>query len=103
VPAIIGPAAYLPDGGAADTGTFDIGPSAVDTVGGWLPDADMLSPFDAANPVLSWIDPPLLKAVQDAARAAAGDYAENGRRAAQDRRDDVMPNTYISAAPQRRE
>ena len=40
---------------------------------------------------------------QDAARAAAGDYAENGRRAAQDRRDDVMPNTYISAAPQRRE
>ncbi|MGE3931687.1 MAG: UbiD family decarboxylase [Rhodospirillaceae bacterium] len=38
---------------------------------------------------------------QDAARAAAGDYQENARRAAQDRRGDVAPNTYISAAPKR--
>jgi 4-hydroxy-3-polyprenylbenzoate decarboxylase len=36
---------------------------------------------------------------QDAARAAAGEYQENARRAAQDRRSDVAPNTYISAAP----
>nr|WP_081495161.1 M15 family metallopeptidase [Mycolicibacterium chubuense] len=47
-----------------------IGPAAVDTTGGWLPDGTMLSPFDSANPILSQIDPALLTAVQDAARTA---------------------------------
>lgn len=50
--------------------TFDIGPAAVDTTGGWLPDGTMLSPFDVSNPILSQLDPALLQAVQEAARAA---------------------------------
>ena len=49
---------------------LSIGPGAVDTTGGWLPDGTMLSPFDTANPILSHLDPALLQAVQDAARAA---------------------------------
>lgn len=47
-----------------------IGPAAVDTTGGWLPDGTTLSPFDVTNPILSQIDPALLTAVQNAARAA---------------------------------
>ncbi|MFW0152123.1 M15 family metallopeptidase [Mycobacterium sp. smrl_JER01] len=50
-----------------------IGSAAVDTTGGWLPDGTMLSPFDTANPILSQLDPALLTAVQDAARAAEAD------------------------------
>ncbi|MEW5808415.1 MAG: M15 family metallopeptidase [Actinomycetota bacterium] len=49
---------------------LSIGSAAVDTTGGWLPDGTTLSPFDAANPILSQMDPALLRAVQDAARAA---------------------------------
>lgn len=49
---------------------LSIGPGAVDTTGGWLPDGAMISPFDTANPILSQLDPALLQAVQDAARAA---------------------------------
>ncbi len=49
---------------------LSIGPAAVDTTGGWLPDGTMLSPFDTANPILSQLDPALLAAVQNAARAA---------------------------------
>ncbi|GAB3219167.1 M15 family metallopeptidase [Mycolicibacterium hippocampi] len=49
---------------------LSIGPGAVDTTGGWLPDGTMLSPFDTANPILSQLEPALLQAVQDAARAA---------------------------------
>ncbi|WP_370329402.1 M15 family metallopeptidase [Mycolicibacterium hippocampi] len=49
---------------------LSIGPGAVDTTGGWLPDGTMISPFDTANPILSQLDPALLQAVQDAARAA---------------------------------
>ncbi len=49
---------------------LDIGPGAVDTVGGWLPEGVTLSPFDSANPVLSQLDPALLHAVQEAARSA---------------------------------
>jgi hypothetical protein len=48
-----------------------IGPAATDTYSGWLPDDQTLSPFDVSNPVLAQLDPPLLDAVQDAARAAA--------------------------------
>ncbi len=47
-----------------------IGAAAVDTTGGWLPDGVTLSPFDTANPIVSQLDPGLLVAVQDAARAA---------------------------------
>lgn len=50
-----------------------IGPAAVDTTGGWLADGTMLSPFDTANPILSQLDPALLAAVQEAARAAEAD------------------------------
>lgn len=49
---------------------LSIGSAAVDTTGGWLPDGTMLSPFDSANPILSQMNPALLQAVQDAARAA---------------------------------
>jgi hypothetical protein len=51
--------------------TLTIGPAAVDTTGGWLPDGTTLSPFDSANPILSQMDPALLSAIQNAARAAA--------------------------------
>lgn len=49
---------------------LSIGAAAVDTTGGWLPDGTMLSPFDTTNPILSQLDPALLGAVQNAARAA---------------------------------
>jgi zinc D-Ala-D-Ala carboxypeptidase len=47
-----------------------IGPAAIDTYGGWIPDGQTLSPFDVSNPALAQLDPALLKAVQDAANAA---------------------------------
>jgi zinc D-Ala-D-Ala carboxypeptidase len=50
--------------------TLTIGTAATDTFGGWLPDGVALSPFDEPNPVLAHLDPLLLKALQDAARAA---------------------------------
>ncbi|WP_370490347.1 M15 family metallopeptidase [Mycobacterium sp. pV006] len=54
-----------------------IGDAAVDTTSGWLPDGVTLSPIeDAANPILAQLDPNLLRAVQDAARAAAADGVE---------------------------
>ncbi|WP_347221920.1 M15 family metallopeptidase [Mycolicibacterium poriferae] len=49
---------------------LSIGDAAVDTTGGWLPDGVTLSPFDVSNPILSQLDPALLRAVQDAARTA---------------------------------
>lgn len=49
-----------------------MGPAAEDTFAGYLPDGTMLSPFDdAANPMLSRVDPALLSAVQEATTAAA--------------------------------
>ena len=50
-----------------------IGDAATDTVGGWLPADVTLSPFDVSNPIVGWLDPSLLEAVQDAARAAAAE------------------------------
>src|ERR1700752_2466712 len=47
-----------------------IGPAATDTYGGWIPDGQTLSPFDVSNPALAQLDPSLLNAIQDAARAA---------------------------------
>ena len=51
--------------------SLTIGPAATDTYGGWIPDGQTLSPFDVLNPALAQLDPPLLNAIQDAARAAA--------------------------------
>lgn len=53
-----------------------IGPAAQDTVGGWLPDGRTLSPFDVDHPIVGWLDPALLEAVQDAARRAEADGIE---------------------------
>lgn len=66
-------AAQLTNGPAPAGEAFSIGSSATDTIGGYLPDGRMLSPFDATHPVIAWLDPPLLAAVQNAARAAEGD------------------------------
>ncbi|MBV5246032.1 MULTISPECIES: M15 family metallopeptidase [Mycolicibacterium] len=62
------PPAPVPVAPPADT--LSIGTGAVDTTGGWLPDGRPLSPFESANPILSQMDPALLAAVQNAARAA---------------------------------
>ena len=53
-----------------------IGPAAQDTVGGWLPEGRTLSPFDVDHPIVEWLDPALLQAVQDAARRAEADGIE---------------------------
>jgi D-alanyl-D-alanine dipeptidase len=47
-----------------------IGSAATDTFGGWIADGQTLSPFDLSNPALAQLDPSLLNAIQDAARAA---------------------------------
>jgi len=52
---------------------LSIGPAAQDTVAGWLPDGKSLSPFDTDHPIVGWLDPALLRAVQDASRAAEAD------------------------------
>lgn len=62
------PPAPVPVAPPADT--LSIGTGAVDTTGGWLPEGRPLSPFESANPILSQMDPALLAAVQNAARAA---------------------------------
>jgi zinc D-Ala-D-Ala carboxypeptidase len=50
-----------------------IGSAATDTIGGYLPDGRTVTPFDVQNPVIGWIDPALLTAIQNAARSAASD------------------------------
>lgn len=67
------PTAQLTAGPAPDDGAFSIGPAATDTIGGYLPDGQTISPFDVANPVIAWLDPPLLTAIQSAARGAQAD------------------------------
>jgi zinc D-Ala-D-Ala carboxypeptidase len=52
---------------------LSIGPGAADTVGGWLPDGRTLSPFDVSHPIVGWLDPELLAAVQEATRRAEAD------------------------------
>jgi zinc D-Ala-D-Ala carboxypeptidase len=56
--------------------SLTIGTAATDTFGGWLPDGVTLSPFDVSNPVVALLDPLLLKAIQDATRAADADGIE---------------------------
>ncbi len=67
------PAAQLTTGPAPDDETFSIGAAATDTIGGYLPDGQTLSPFDPANPVIAWLEPALLTAIQQAARTAKDD------------------------------
>jgi zinc D-Ala-D-Ala carboxypeptidase len=68
---VIGPglaaAASVPPGAATPT----IGTAGVDTWNGWLPDGRTFSPFDTVSQPVTRLDPLLLKAVQDATRAAA--------------------------------
>jgi hypothetical protein len=58
---------------AADDGAFSIGAGGVDTTGGSIPDGQLVSPFDVANPVVGLLDPALRTAVQQATTAAASD------------------------------
>jgi zinc D-Ala-D-Ala carboxypeptidase len=62
-----------PPGPAAAVEPLNIGAAAADTVGGWLPEGQTLSPFDVSHPIVAWLDPTLLKAVQDATRKAAAE------------------------------
>ncbi len=60
---------------AATTGVWGddrlaIGGGAIDTWNGWLPDGHTFSPFDTASQPVARLDPLLLKAIQDATRAA---------------------------------
>ncbi len=66
------PPAPAPEPVGPATEPLAIGPAAVDTVGGWLPDDTTLSPVDVTNPLVGWLDPGLLTAVQHATREAAG-------------------------------
>jgi zinc D-Ala-D-Ala carboxypeptidase len=67
------PSAQVSAGPAPQGEAFSIGPAATDTVGGYLPDGRTVTPFDAQNPVIAWVDPALLTAIQNAARSAAQD------------------------------
>ena len=70
---LVASAAQLTNGPAPDDEIFSIGRAATDTIGGYLPDGHTLSPFDVSNPVIAWLDPPLLAAIQNAARRAKDD------------------------------
>ena len=67
------PVVQLANGPAPDDDSFSIGPAAADTIGGYVPDNQSVTPFDVTNPVIGWLDPALLAAVQNAARSAASD------------------------------
>lgn len=65
-----------PAGSTSEQDAFTIGTGATDTFGGWMPDGQTLTPFDVSNPVVGWMDPLLLKAIQDASRSTASDGVE---------------------------
>jgi zinc D-Ala-D-Ala carboxypeptidase len=72
--AMTSPPAQLTNGPAPDgDAPFSIGPAITDTIGGYLPDGRTVSPTDVTNPVIEFLDPALLAAIQKAARAAAAD------------------------------
>ena len=56
---------------AGMTNAYGSGAQVKASIGGWIPDGQTLSPFDVSNPALAQLDPPLLNAIQDGARAAA--------------------------------
>ena len=66
------PFVQLANGPAPDDDS-SIGPAATDTTGGYIPDNQTVTPFDVANPVIGWLDPSLLTAIQNAARSATSD------------------------------
>jgi zinc D-Ala-D-Ala carboxypeptidase len=70
---VIGGAATTPQTGApaGTSGAMTIGSAGVDTWNGWLPDGKTFSPFDTVSQPVARLDPLLLRAVQDATRAAA--------------------------------
>lgn len=68
----IGQAAAWSITGASPDAALTVGPAANDTVGGFIADDRLLSPFDVENPAMSRLDPLLRKAIQDAARHAQG-------------------------------
>ncbi|WP_319447977.1 MULTISPECIES: D-alanyl-D-alanine carboxypeptidase family protein [unclassified Mycobacterium] len=70
---VIGGAATTPPTGAASEtpDAMTIGSAGVDTWSGWLPDGKTFSPFDTVSQPITRLDPLLLRAVQDATRAAA--------------------------------
>lgn len=73
---LIGCSTPAPQPVAAQVGpaeALSIGTGAVDTMGGSLPDGQLISPFDVANPVVGFLDPLVLKAIQDATQAASTD------------------------------
>ena len=74
VPLAIGPAVgYSASSNPGPDDALSIGSAAIDTTGGSIPDGQMVSPLDVGNPVVGLLDPLLLRAIQDAARAAADD------------------------------
>jgi hypothetical protein len=92
-----------PVGPAAAVEPLSIGAAAVDTTGGSIPDGQMVSPFAVENPVVGFLDPSLLTAIQDATRAAAADGVDvmltSGWRSTgfQERLFDQAVTTYGSA------
>jgi uncharacterized protein YaiE (UPF0345 family) len=73
-PLALGPSASLASSNVAPEGeVISIGSAAVDTTGGSIPVGQMISPFDVGNPVVGFLQPALLAAIGDAARAAAAD------------------------------
>jgi hypothetical protein len=74
-PLAVGPAS-VPSSGSidpADADALSVGTGAVDTTGGSIPEGQMVSPFDAKNPVVGFLDPLLRNAIQDATQAAAAE------------------------------
>ena len=71
--ALAAPVVQMANGPAPDGDSFSIGPAAADTIGGYIPDNQTVTAFDVTNPVIGWLDPRLLAAVQNAARSAASD------------------------------
>lgn len=57
-------------------GSPTVGSAAIDTWSGWLPDGRTFSPFDTTPEPIARLDPLLLKAVQDAAAAAAAENVD---------------------------
>ena len=68
---VVGDAAASVPLPAPPTGAPVIGAGAIDTWSGWLPDGRTFSPFDTSVQPIARLNPVLLKAIQDATRAAA--------------------------------
>ena len=68
------PFVQMANGPASDDDSFSIGPAAADTIGGYIPDNQSVTPFDVTNPVIGRLDPAAAGGRQKlAARSAASD------------------------------